>query len=63
MTGKGYVWIITGWYGHEWWDPQNDTDVTCTLSQMKKAVKGYIAVNYVTLGDPDVLTVANIVSI
>ncbi|XP_041469544.1 uncharacterized protein LOC121419238 isoform X1 [Lytechinus variegatus] len=44
LTGEGYVWFLIGWYSDGWYQVQ-DSDVTCTISQMKEAVEGsyYIA--------------------
>ena len=61
ITGKDYVWMLIGWYNHEWWEKE-DEHIDCSPEEMREAVKGYISVESLQLGDPDVVTVANIVS-
>ncbi|XP_038052112.1 gamma-aminobutyric acid type B receptor subunit 1-like [Patiria miniata] len=50
MYGKKYVWIITGWYSHQWWlseDDENRHD--CTKEQMAEAVQGYFTTDALPL--------------
>ncbi|XP_071854123.1 gamma-aminobutyric acid type B receptor subunit 1-like isoform X2 [Apostichopus japonicus] len=46
LYGKGYVWVIIGWFSANWW--RDTSDVNCTIDEMKEAVEGYFSVD----GDP-----------
>ena len=61
ITGKGYVWLLIGWYNDKWW-AKDDPKVKCNRTEMREAVRGYISMESLQLGDPSVVTVANIVS-
>ena len=62
ITGDDYVWMLIGWYSDKWWE-QDDDSIDCTPEEMRQAVRGYISVESLQLGAPEVMTVANIVSI
>ena len=53
--------MLIGWYSDKWWE-QDDPEVKCNRTEMREAVKGYISMESLQLGDPSVVTVANIVS-
>ena len=61
MTGKGYVWMIISWYTDGWW-AKEDESIDCTPEEMREAVMGYICIDSTLLGDPNDITIANIVS-
>ena len=62
ITGEGYLWMLIGWYNDKWWE-KDDPEVKCTSTELREAIRGYISLESLTLGDPSVVTVANIVSI
>ena len=62
MTGKGYVWILMGWYSHKFWE-EGDDSIDCTVEEMRHAVHGFIGTETIILNDdPDIATIGNIVS-
>ncbi|XP_022083422.1 gamma-aminobutyric acid type B receptor subunit 1-like isoform X2 [Acanthaster planci] len=50
MCGKKYVWIITGWYSHQWWlGEHEDSKHDCTKEEMSEAVRGYFTTDALPL--------------
>ncbi|XP_072031852.1 gamma-aminobutyric acid type B receptor subunit 2-like [Amphiura filiformis] len=37
LTGDDYVWLLIGWYAHEWWAADDDY-IDCTVEEMTEAV-------------------------
>ncbi|XP_072022903.1 gamma-aminobutyric acid type B receptor subunit 1-like [Amphiura filiformis] len=64
ITGKGYVWMMLGWYEHKFWEKSRHADdiIDCTAEEMDQAVDGYIGITQTVLNDPAIITVANITS-
>ncbi|XP_072030203.1 gamma-aminobutyric acid type B receptor subunit 1-like [Amphiura filiformis] len=63
MTGKGYVWLMMGWYKHKFWEtPGEDEVIDCTLEEMRQAVEGFIGTEGTLLNDPTTVTIANMTS-
>ena len=63
MTGKGYVWIMMGWYSHKFWEVKDDS-IDCTIDEMRRAVHGFLGTETNLLNDNiDAITIANIVRV
>ncbi|XP_072022901.1 gamma-aminobutyric acid type B receptor subunit 1-like [Amphiura filiformis] len=64
ITGKGYVWMMLGWYEHKFWEKSKHAEdiIDCTAKEMEQAVDGYIGITGTLLNDPAISTVANITS-
>ena len=62
MYGKGYAWLIPGWYPHNWYAEEDD-DVDCTVDELINVVESsmYISTQERLLGQRDAMTVAGIV--
>ena len=62
MTGKGYVWILMGWYAQRFWE-EDDDSIDCTVEEMRRAVHGFIGTETNLLNiDQDAATIGTIVS-
>ncbi|XP_072022904.1 gamma-aminobutyric acid type B receptor subunit 1-like [Amphiura filiformis] len=64
ITGKGYVWMMLGWYEHKFWEKSKHAEdiIDCTAKEMEQAVDGYIGTTGTLLNDPAISKVANITS-
>ncbi|KAJ8045808.1 Gamma-aminobutyric acid type B receptor subunit 2 [Holothuria leucospilota] len=62
LYGKGYVWILPGWYAPQWWQ-NGDPDGGCTKDEMQIAVEEslYLSMEVSNLTDtPEEVTLAGI---
>ncbi|XP_072015077.1 gamma-aminobutyric acid type B receptor subunit 1-like, partial [Amphiura filiformis] len=53
MYGSKYVWIIPGYYQHDWWKIRDDDPVNCTVEEMRKATEGYFGIHVIALPEGD----------
>lgn len=59
LYGKGFVWVLPGWYNNEWWRKDKLVE-GCTFDQLETAVveSMYISVeasNFTTSPDDDLI--------
>ena len=64
MTGNGYVWLLVGWYNHQWWEAYDESNSECSVEETKEAVESsfYIATETTHLSTKQGPTIAHIVS-
>ena len=64
MTGPGYVWLLVGWYNHQWWEAYDEINSECSVEETKEAVESsfYIATETTHLSTKQGPTIAHIVS-
>ena len=60
MVGTKYAWIILGYYSDLWWR-KNDTTLTCTTAQLRRALEGFIGTDVLTLSTSVERTVSKLV--
>lgn len=45
LSSPGYVWIIPGWYGDEWWrDRVSGIEINCTLEDLEDFLNSSVVV-------------------
>ena len=54
LVGRGYVYVIPGWYSSGWWKRTTADRHDCTDVDLMQATQGYMAVNRATLAAGDV---------
>ena len=60
-----YTFLTYAWYNNEWWMPTNESDITCSIGEMKSILEYTLSVTQCpdTLDENAVTEPAGIVSI